>query len=241
MTTMIETMACPECKGTQSVPHAAAGTTYSCVYCDGSGVRKARGHGGYRTAAGAAKALRTGTGIRCDVCSGTGECVRPETTRCYECTDGLVITSALPGAAWPADCPRGVRYDMGRGEVMSAYAAAVSVHVRAENRPGTFNESFLGLGSIVSSTDYGRTWDAMVKAAHDDTLPAALDALRDKAREHLSGTQWIKLTRTDDTLATDIVVTIHRNGYIVQAADAKPQNVSLPPTYTESVLSRPMA
>jgi len=238
---MIETTVCPECKGTQSVPHAAAGTTYSCVYCDGSGVRKARGHGGYRTAAGAAKALRAGTGIRCDVCSGTGECVRPETTRCYECTDGLVITSALPGAAWPADCPRGVRYAMGSGEVMDAYAAAVNVHVVAQNRPGTWNESFLGIGSIVSTTDYGRMWDALVKAASEDTLPAALDALRDKAREHLSGTQWCKLTRADDTLATDLAVVVHRNGYTVVAVNAKPDAVSLPPTYTEQVLSRPMA
>ena len=81
----------------------------------------------------------------------------------------------------------------------------------------------------------------MVKAASEDTLPVALDALRDKAREHLSGTQWIKLTRADDTLATDLAVIVHRNGYTVVAVNAKPDAVSLPPTYTEQVLSRPMA
>jgi len=130
---------------------------------------------------------------------------------------------------------------MGSGEVMDAYAAAVNVHVKGQNRAGTWNEAYLGLGSVTSVTDYGRTWDAMVKAASEDTLPVALDALRDKAREHLSGTQWIKLTRADDTLATDLAVIVHRNGYTVVAVNAKPDAVSLPPTYTEQVLSRPMA
>ena len=242
MTTMIETAVCGECKGTQSVPHHAAGTTYSCVYCDGSGVRKARGHGGYRTAAGAAKALRTGTGVRCDSCKGKGECVRPATTRCYSCHDGLVVTRAMPGAAWAADVPRGVRYGSMRDEVAAEYSAAVRVVVRAENRAGTWNEAHLGLGSIVSSTDYGRRWDAMVTAARAGTeaLEAATEALREEGRQALRGTQYVKITRADDTLAETILVTLHRNGYIVQAVNVQRENVSLPPTYTESVLSRPM-
>ena len=240
MTTMIETTACPECKGTTKIHHNRAGETYACTWCDGSGVRKLRGHGGYKTAAGAARALANRTGIKCSDCGGTGERVYPEDTHCYACHDGIVVTSALPGAAWPADCPRGVRYAMGRDDVMAAYAAAVNVVVQGQNRAGTWNEAYLGLGSVTSVTDYGRTWDALVAAAKSDTLESALDALRDKARGHLSGTQWIKLTREDDTLATDLVVIVHRNGYTVVAANAAPERVALPPTYTDEVLSRPV-
>lgn len=240
MTTMIETTACPECAGTQKVPHPRAGETYTCTWCDGCGVRKVRGHGGYKTAAGARKALANRTGIKCRDCDGVGTRVYPADGHCYSCHDGVVVTSALPGAAWPADVPRGVRYAMGRDEVMADYAAAVNVHVQAQNRAGTWNEAYLGLGSIVSVTDYGRRWDALVDAVKSDTLESALDTLRDEVRKGLNGTQYVKLTRADDTLATDIAVTVHRNGYTVQAVDARPENVVLPPTYSDEVLSRPM-
>lgn len=241
MATMIETSVCAECKGTQSVPHDRAGETYSCTYCDGSGVRKARGHGGYKTAAGAARALANRTGVKCRDCDGTGTKTIAAMTHCYECTDGLVVMSALPGAAWPADCPRSVRYATGRTGVMGDYSRVVNVHVKAENRPGTWNEAHLGLGSVVSCTDYGRRWDALVDAAKSDTLESALESLRDEARMQLRrGTQWIKLTREDDTLATDIVVRVHRNGYTVQAVDARETRPVLPPTYTDEVLSRPV-
>lgn len=240
--TMIQTATCTECSGTQRVPHPGAGTTYECIYCAGSGVQKLRGHGGYKTAAGARKALANKTGRVCVDCHGSGQCVRPETTRCYSCHDGLVITRAMPGDAWAADVPRGVRYGSMRDEVAAEYSAAVRVVVRAENRPGTWNEAYLGLGSIVSSTDYGRAWDALATAARagTDALEAAMEALREKGREALRGTQYVKITRADDTLAETILVTLHRNGYIVQAVNARAENVALPPTYTEEVLSRPM-
>ena len=117
----------------------------------------------------------------------------------------------------------------------------MTVVVKGENRSGTFNESYLGLGSIVSVTDYGTLFDALVKAAREETMDAELERVRGIARDRIAeGVQWVKLTRTDDTLAEFVVITVHRNGYTITAVDAQPERVALPPTYTEAVLNAPV-
>jgi hypothetical protein len=218
MTGTITLGTCDLCAGAGTVPHSSPGETYSCSTCNGHGVAKRAGYG-----------------------DGTGTLTYPLTLSCYRCDNGLVIASALPGQAWPADATRHIRYQSGRGEAAKAYAEAVTVVVQAANRAGTWNEAYLGLGSIVSTTDYGRVWDAMVKAAADGTLDSEIETVRGIARKQLAeGTQWIKLTREDDTLAEVICITVHRNGYIVQASGARPELLALPPTYTSEVLNAPV-
>ncbi len=238
MTEFITLGTCDLCAGAGDLPHSDPGGTYACSYCDGSGVRKARGHGGYKTAAGAARALANRTGVRCD-CDG-GRRRFPDRINCYRCNSGIVVESALPGQAWPADVSSSVRYQSGRGEQAKAYADAVTIVVKGENRAGTWNESYLGLGSIVSVTDYGTVFDGMVKAAREERLDAEVERVRGIARERLAeGCQWIKLTREDGTLATHVVMTVHRNGYTVQAAGTV-ERVAVPPTYTPEVLNAPV-
>ena len=113
--------------------------------------------------------------------------------------------------------------------------------VKGENRAGTWNESYLGLGSIVSVTDYGTVFDALVKAARAGTIDEEIERVRIIGRDRVAeGTQWTNLTRVDDTLATHCVMTVHRNGYTVRAIDARVAGVALPPTYTEAVLNAPV-
>jgi hypothetical protein len=235
---------CDLCEGAGTVPHSMPGETYTCGTCNGHGVAKRVGYGGYKTAKTAATALRNGHGRACSYCKGTGSLTYPLTLSCHRCDNGLVIVSALPGQAWPEDSSKHIRYQSGRGEVARAYAEAVDIVVKGENRAGTWNESYLGLGSIVSVTDYGTVFDALVKAAQDDdptVLSAELERVRTIGRDRVAeGTQWTNLTRVDDTLATHCVMTVHRNGYTVRAIDARVAGVALPPTYTEAVLNAPV-
>jgi hypothetical protein len=116
----------------------------------------------------------------------------------------------------------------------------VTIVVKGQNREGTWNEAYLGLGSIVSVTDYGRVWDAMVAAAKADTLDAEVERVRELGRKALlDGCQWVKLTRDDGTLAEGIVVVVHRGGYTVVAANVT-ERVAVPPTYTAEVLNAPV-
>lgn len=239
MTDVITLGTCARCAGDGTVPHNNPGGTYECTYCNGSGVRKRAGYGGYKTAATAARALANGHGVKCSC--GNGRLTFPDTTPCYACDHGTVVTKALPGQAWPADASTHIRYQNGRGEVAKAYAEAVTIVVQAANRAGTWNEAYLGLGSIVSVTDYGTVFGGLVKAAKDGELDAEIERVRGVARERLAeGCQWIKLTREDGTLAEVVCITVHRNGYIVQASGARAELLALPPTYTAEVLNAPV-
>jgi RecJ-like exonuclease len=231
---------CDLCSGAGHVPHSDPGGTYKCSTCNGHGVAKRAGYGGYKTAKTAATALRNGHGRKCSYCDGSGELTYPMTLNCYRCDAGVVVTSALPGQAWPEDSTRHIRYQSGRGEVAKAYADAVTIVVKGADRMGTWNEAYLGLGSIVSVTDYGTVFDALVKAAVEDRLDAEVERVRGIARERVAeGTQWVKLTREDGTLAEAVVMTVHRNGYTVQAVGTVTR-AALPPTYTEAVLNAPV-
>jgi RecJ-like exonuclease len=235
---------CGECHGTSTVAHARAGEEHACFRCNGNGVvKRADRYHGYANATTAATAMRNGRGMTCPECKGTGKGRFPMTTNCYSCKEGNVIESAMPGDSW-AEIDRSLRYEHARKDAAKAYADAVEIRIIAQNRAGTWNEAHLGLGSIVSVTDYGRTWDVLATAARsgdEDTLNVALDALRSKIREEsLNSFQWIKVITADDTTASVIGVILHRNGYTVQAVNAAPEHVSLPPTYTEEVLSRPV-
>lgn len=232
----VKTATCQTCNGTANVPHPRYGEDRACSFCDGSGIRKRNGYGGYKTAANAAKALANGTGVHCRDCDGSGRKAYPMTNTCHACTDGLIVTDAMPGDAWPDDISRQVIFShMRRGGPGQAYADAIAYSVQIQDRPGTWNEAYLGMGSIVSVTDYGR--------AYEEAAAGSTDRILAEAREAVSSTQWVKLTDMEGAprrLATLILVVIHRNGWTVQAAVPSVPHM-LPPTYTPDVLNRPMS
>jgi DNA-directed RNA polymerase subunit M/transcription elongation factor TFIIS len=239
----IAVQTCSTCSGTMHVPHDSAGESHRCYKCNGLGIAKRRGYGHYKNATTARAQVTRGNAHSCPDCSGTGAQTYPDTAHCHACTEGLVVTSALPGDAWPEGTPRGVRYAHVPDALAQAYADAVTVVVRAADREGTWNEAYLGLGSLTSVTDYGRQWDAMAAAARSGTLTEAVEAVRTLARTDLAKgyLQWVKLTLPDDTLATHIAITVHRSGYTISAIGATPPNVALPPTYTVDLLNAPVA
>jgi hypothetical protein len=232
---------CGECNGTREVPHSMPGETHKCFCCNGFGVvkRTDRYHG-YKTAQSAAQAVKRGFGVTCGECKGSGTGTYPLTIHCYSCKDGQIITSALPGQRWEAG--KALRYETARGDVWKAYREAVTIVITAENRAQTWGEAHLGLGSIVSVTDYGRRWDALVLAARsgdEGTLTAAIDTLRAEIRTELSPTQWLNVIRSDDSLAEYIIVNVTRGGYVVRGADVEYRAPWLPPSYA-GVIDQPV-
>jgi hypothetical protein len=241
MTTTTVTLAdCATCHGTTELPNEKAGQDRQCGYCNGFGVKKRTGYGPYKTAATAATALARGTGSKCYSCNGVGSTVEPDTTHCYDCHDGKVVVSAMPGDAW-GDAPNRVKYSHMTGAAQDAYRDAVEYRVTIANRVGTWNEAHLGLGSVASCTDYGRRWDeCTAPGEHNLTRRAqGIAALVDDVRTTLS-TQWIQLTTADDTIADTLVIELHRHGYTVKAANARTPNFILPPTYTAELLNAPV-
>lgn len=229
----IETADCATCNGIGHVAHESYGQTYECSYCDGSGVRKRAGHGGYKTAANAARALASGKGVKCQCDNGRRP--YPATVNCWKCTDGRVVTKAVPGDTW-ADLPRGLRFKMG-GDAMADYVDALEYVVDVQNRQGTWNEAYLGLGSIVSCTDYGRNWGALT-TGDDASRAAALAALVDHVRtKDARSTQWVNFTNESGELASVVTIQVHRNGYVVMAAARRA--AALPPAYTDELLNSP--
>lgn len=206
----METTLCPECDGTRRVPHGGYPGSYKCVYCDGSGVRKRRGHGGYKTKAGAEKALRERTGVHCSSCSGTGQCVYPELTDCHVCNNGVLVTSIQPGDVVPdvldlfSYVPRPAMAEL-------AKELTFEVHRTGVNMQLSWGVSHLGLGTIYACTDYGRSFEATDEAVIRDV------------REHLSGAeQYVKIVnRETRTVTGKILILVTTNGYAVTAEGVK--------------------
>ena len=91
----------------------------------------------------------------------------------------------------------------------------------------TWGESYLGLGSIWSTTDYGAAWeqtDAQVIARVKESLDTG-------------SLQWTKIMDAERTITRRIVVKITRGGYSVIGSADTPMP-ALPPTYTTAVLNR---
>lgn len=227
-----------QCNGTGEVPNPGYPGTHRCAYCEGSGVRKRRGYGGYKTAAGAAKALREKTGLRCSMCNATGQIPFPATNPC-PCRHGQVVIEAHVGDVLPeliditSSIPR---------EVAASLAAELEVALIVEDRPGSWMEAHLGIGTVVSCTDYGDSFDLL----RTDPV-VGQERMFIRARDEIArGTQWCKLARRDTREIVDrVVVTVHRNGWnlitVATLESSLNQVASLPPTYTPEVLNRPVS
>lgn len=212
---------CSTCSGTGDAPHPDAGVSRVCWACNGFGKRGRQG--AYKTAALARRYGRT-----CTVCDGTGVTVWPDTTPCYDCShSGTVVLDAHPGEVLPDAVGR---CDSIPDAVSATLAAEWNVVVVREDRRQSWGEAFLGLGSVWSCTDYGTAW-----AATDDTV------LAEKVRGELATgrVQWIKIITEARVIVPTIVVRLTRGGYSVVGAE-RDERGSLPPTYTDAVLSRPV-
>lgn len=227
---------CSTCAGTAQVPNPGFPGSYACGYCNGTGVMKKRSYGGYRNAATAATALRNGHGVPCNECDGTGSKFYPEFNRCYACDEGRVVVEAHAGDTLPESVGRSHSIPKG---VAAVLANEMTFSLMVENRPGTFAEAYLGLGAIVSVTDYGRAFDALQADREAEEM-----ALIEKAREELLSCQWAKIVRADTReIVERLLIDVHHNGWsLISAATVESSlHQALPPTYTPAVLNRPVS
>lgn len=213
---------CDTCQGAGKIARADAGETRACFSCNG--FLKTRGAYGsaYKT-----QAMADRHGVPCRSCKGTGTWTAPDFDTCYSChyNPGLDVAVIHPGDTLPE--PIGRCSSVSR-EIAASLAAAWEIIPVRIDRGMTWGESYLGLGSIWSTTDYGAAWQ------QTDVEVVA------RVRESLGDTgslQWVKIMNSDRVITRRIAVKITRGGYSVIGSVDGPMPM-LPPTYTPEVLNR---
>lgn len=165
-------------------------TTTDCVSCDENGTQPTR--------------------VPCPTCKGTGSGPRGGRGKCRKCYgNGNAcdhdhrVTCAQCGGS---NTKPATMYDSVRSEMLAALCDEITWRVVRSARGQTWSEAHLGLGCIVSVTDYG---------AHETMTD---DDLITKVREGMSYTQACKIADTKTgRLADFIVIDCSRNGYSVRA------------------------
>lgn len=168
------------------------------------------------------------TAERCYSCRGdTGTVVRVElSASCSDCSGTGALPMYGPGHTLSETWERCDNM----GKAASAKFAETVRIVVDRGASFTWGDSYLGLGSLWSCTDYGRAWEGT-----DEAVIA-------KIREQLTTgrTQWINVIDAGTRVMADtLVIGLSRNGYTVKAANVAQQLPMLPPTYTDAVLNRP--
>lgn len=218
---------CASCNGRGREDYPNPGE-HKCYSCNGFKVQPKRG-GSYKTAKGAADGITKRTAWTCFSCRGAGTQVTPPDHECYACRgSGTDVVSAAPGDLLPEDFDR---YRHQSSTAAQEYARTVPIVIRRHgDKVLSWGASYLGLGTVWTSTDYGDAFKA------DDATVTA------KVREELArGTQWCKFAGEDRRIADTVLVSVTRNGYTVTTAASAEGRPILPPTYTPEVLNRPTA
>jgi hypothetical protein len=213
----------------------------TCTNCNGlavDGLSRARYHSPYSDYGDPYKTLSTlkaahtkGKATVCKRCAGVGQVVHAPVLRpCYRC-DGAGKT-----LTWNADvdpiAPEAADLCNGASpEFMADWLHTAQIVVVREDRGATWGEAHLGLGSMYSAVDYGRTrgWTDQQFA--------------DRVREELTTTcrpQLIKMTDTETRrVGNTLLITVRNDGYSVSVADVRRPRPMLPPTYTDALLDGP--
>lgn len=157
------------------------------------------------------------TKASCPKCSGTGRGPRGGVRGCKTCR-GF-------GYEWDHDTRQTCGHCEGRFEDFDTegrcdYApvealAGVDIQVVREDRPGTWNEAHLGLGTIFSVTDYGRA-----READDDYVVGKVrESFASRAEQAIKVADFDREAVAGDSAAVveTIIITVHRNGYTVTA------------------------
>ena len=204
------------------LPNHDAGKHQTCYRCKGFGKSHKNGYGSYKTQSAADR-----FGITCNICDGTGIWINPDTVDCYECSfynRGIVVADAHVGDILPDEIGICGRIP---DEVMATLVSEFNFIVVRDTSGLSWGEAHLGLNSVWSCVDYGRAWES-----NDD------EALIAKVKEGFNHEQWIKITVKETRKICDtIAIKLTPNGYSVVSLATLKQNYSLPPTYTDEVLS----
>ena len=145
--------------------------------------------------------------ITCRICKGTGRGARGGRGGCHGCSGMRVqydqlnqVTCPKCGGVNSEQAEQGDLYDYLPDDLW----AALPMKVYRAERALSYNESFLGLGTVYSCEDYGRSAQMT-----DGALIAEV------RRPHT--VQGCKVAQTDGTLCDHVGIFTARNGYSVRA------------------------
>lgn len=151
----------------------------------------------------------------CEVCGGTGHGPRGGVGKCRGCSG----FGHQPDFDNPVPCPacggdwQGTALESFCDTAPDAAVLAMPVRIARLDRRNTFNENFIGMGCLWSTTDYGTA-----AAMTDDDL---LEAVRTELTHHR--VQAVKILRPYQRGATvallhdTLVIAVTRDGYSVRA------------------------
>jgi hypothetical protein len=144
----------------------------------------------------------------CATCSGTGKGKRGKVGGCQSCHG----YQTQPDFDNLVPCPRcqetGLVAETITDTIPSEIVRSLPVVVIREDRRATWNEQYLGLGSLWSTIDYGRSWQ----------LPDA--EVIAQARESMTFVQACKVA-PDGILCQALCILLHRQGYTLTAVNRR--------------------
>ncbi len=218
---MVAISDCSMCDGTNELPHPSAGETVKCFSCNGFGKIGGKYSTGYKTQAMANKHGNR----RCRTCKGSGEYTFAMTNSCTRCRNGKEISEIHPGDVYPdgfSNC------DHLTESVAETLVNEWEFVVSRDGNGLSWAESFLGLRSIWSCTDYGTAW----KNSDESLIEHVKDDLRKR------GTQYTNvIDKGSNTIVYRIVIRLTVNGYSVISVGSVTNNPVLPPTYTPELMN----
>lgn len=145
------------------------------------------------------------TQIPCPACNGTRRGPRGGRNRCG-CYDGTVWDQenrvTCPGCNGH---PEGAREETRYDSLPQGSLAAIPLYLVRQNRDISWNESYIGMGTIHSLSDYGRAW-GMTDGEVLDKVHAELE------------TEWVQGCKISDescNVCSALLVTLHRGGYSI--------------------------
>lgn len=212
-----------------------------CWKCKGFGVLRKGGYNAYKSQAMADKGKAAKTAERCDICYGKGafKYVHVEGD-CISCSGTGVTPVWVDGNTHVH--PDVDLYKYAR-DFYKEWAKNVTVVVVTDNK-WTWADAHLGLGSIVSCTDYGRMADLLLSEG-EDAVKAKVIADFEEGRH--GGDQLIKIVDKETRrIANTLAIRVTRGGYSLHAVMIDGDEVKqvdrtsylLPPTYTDEVLNQ---
>lgn len=152
----------------------------------------------------------------CPTCNGTRRGKRGGRNGCKDCFTGTVADWDNPITC---DCCDGLgkvpetMTSFMRGERKREIIDALPIKLFFADRGSTFNEAYLGLGTVYAMNDYGRAWQRL-EARDDESINDFLSEIRDDLNE--TTVQGCKIADKDGTLVNHLLVIVHRNGYSVR-------------------------
>lgn len=175
----------------------------------------------YKSQAIADRYIASGKARRCTHCDDNGmSWIVPAEQRCLACSDcgkQPVYDSASTIMPEMLDLT-----DYFPNGFLAEYVKDAVVIIDRQGGVLTVGESLLGLGTVWSSSDYGRTWEM-----NDDDIVKMIK--NDIAEGHH---QMIKLVdKKSRKLSRLIGIRLTRSGYGVYALEKEPDGYALPPTY----------